>query len=86
MYIVWLLLSTGQQHNLQTHFLQGGGSVAGHMTHQGYTASNHGQPTQPPCGYLKMAPAVPQGGESVNARVLILHTCKYQVESHVTYT
>ena len=32
-----LVLSTGQGHSLQTHFLQGGGAPTGHMTHQGYS-------------------------------------------------
>ena len=63
-----MLLSTGQQHNLHTRFLQRGGAATGHMTHQGHTgipASNRGQPTQPPYGYQAMTPAVLQGGELV---------------------
>ena len=55
-----LLLSTGQQHNKQTHFLQGGGAPTGHWTRVGYTASNVGQSIQPPYGYQPMAPAVLQ--------------------------
>ena len=62
------LLSTGQQHNPHTHFLQGGGAPAGHMTHQGYTViptSNREQPTLPSYRYQTMAQAVLQGGELV---------------------
>ena len=77
-----MLLITGQRHNLQTHFLQGG-AVAGHMTYQGYTASSHGQTTQPLYGYQTIAPDPLRGGESVRARDQTLHTC---MECHVTYT
>ena len=76
--VTLLLLSAGQQHNPQTHFLQGGGAPPGHMTHQGYTgipASNREQPTLPPHGYQTMAQAVLQGGESVRTRIQTLYVC-----------